>query len=354
MRVGGVRPICHSTDVEQAINRNWRIPVDRVRRFPLGIDTSRFTPVEARAAAAWRQRHGFRAGSFLAIAVGRPAPSKRLDLVIDAVARARSLGADVELLVVGAGVPDALGPLVRTASIEDHVHLWPFHDDLPLAVASSDVLLSMSDYEGFGLAIAEAMSSAIPVISTSVGGVVDLVVDGETGHLVEPGDASAAGERLADLTRRDDRGRGLGVAGRKRAVASEGMSVAARAVTRWSSTRARAASRRPPGLTPATAARRVGSSRDSPPQRSPSAKYNRTGRGPSISSTPERRLPATSPNNTSSGNSSRRASSAAGSACPAAFAPGRDGGIVTTAEAGFGCTPGKITRPNGTGNRAFS
>ena len=55
----------------------------------------------------------------------------------------------------------------------------------------SDVALQKSRGEGFGLAVMEAMWKRRPVVSTRIGGLQDQVLDGETGFLIEPGDAAA-------------------------------------------------------------------------------------------------------------------------------------------------------------------
>jgi glycosyltransferase involved in cell wall biosynthesis len=77
---------------------------------------------------------------------------------------------------------------------------------------------STSEYEGFGLTIAEGMACGLAVVAMSVGGIPDLVVDGETGFLVPSGDVDAFAERLSELDADRPRLRALGRGGRARAV----------------------------------------------------------------------------------------------------------------------------------------
>ena len=141
---------------------------------------------------------GFSDAQLVAIGVGRPAPSKRFDLTIDAVASARRSGADVSLLLVGVGADSDLRDQCERLGVADHVRLLDgrFGDELARLIASSDVLVSASDYEGFGLTLIEGMACGLPVIATAAGGVTDIVVDGETGYLVTPGSSAAIAERL--------------------------------------------------------------------------------------------------------------------------------------------------------------
>jgi glycosyltransferase involved in cell wall biosynthesis len=66
------------------------------------------------------------------------------------------------------------------------------------------------------MSLIEAMALACPVIATDVGGIRDLVVDGETGHLVRPGDGAGITRALLALAADEERARKMGAAGRRR------------------------------------------------------------------------------------------------------------------------------------------
>ena len=78
----------------------------------------------------------------------------------------------------------------------------------------ADVLVHPARWEGFGLAVLEAMLCGLPVVATRVSSIPEIVVDGETGLLVPPDDPSALGAALQRVLA--DPG-GLGAAGRERA-----------------------------------------------------------------------------------------------------------------------------------------
>ena len=114
----------------------------------------------------------------------------------------------MRLVVAGDGplrerVPGALG-------------FVPHHELSPL-YARAAVVACPSRREGFGVACAEAMAHGRPVVASAVGGLLDLVVDGETGLLVPPGDADALRAGLARVLDDAQLRRSMGAAARKRA-----------------------------------------------------------------------------------------------------------------------------------------
>lgn len=229
MRWLGMTPVCHSVQVAEALANHSRVDAKRIRRFPLGIDTDRFGPVEPQTKRAWRERHGLDPASLLVVAVGRPAPSKRFAMAIEAVAHGRSLGANLQLLIIGVGASPELRAVAEECQIDEHVALWDalYGDELAAAIAAGDVLSSTSVYEGFGLTLAEGMACGLPVVAMHVGGVGDLVAHEDTGFLVPSGDIEAHGARLALLAGDPQLADRMGSAGRERAVQMFGVAAVA-------------------------------------------------------------------------------------------------------------------------------
>jgi len=132
---------------------------------------------------------------------GRLSPEKGVDELVDA---ARGM----KLVVAGDGplrarVPGALG--------------FVPHDELQRLYARAAIVACPSRREGFGVACLEAMAHGRPVVASSVGGLRDLVVDGETGLVVPPRDRAALRRALERLLEDSDLRRRLGAAGRERA-----------------------------------------------------------------------------------------------------------------------------------------
>lgn len=216
----GMHMACHSVQVQEALNERSRVDLAAISRFPLGIDTDTFIPAESDTRAELRSRHGLDPDDVAAIAIGRAARSKRFDLAVEALCRAAEEYESARLVLVGPGAHADLEEVVETRAASARVQLLEarFGADLAGTIAACDVLLSTSEYEGFGLTIVEGMACGLPVVATAVGGVTDLVEDGVTGFLVPPGDVGALAERLEQLCASPELRARMGAAGRKRAV----------------------------------------------------------------------------------------------------------------------------------------
>jgi glycosyltransferase involved in cell wall biosynthesis len=163
-----------------------------------GIDTERF--------ALPRRPVGGRV-----IAVGRLARQKRPDLLVHAAARLRDRHPEIEVLLVGEG-PErpAVERLVSELGLGGQVQLLGNREDVPELLATAEAAVLASDYEGCPLSVLEAMAAGVPVVATHVGGVPEILADGSTGRLVEPGQpealAAAIGDLLDDPVLRDSLG----------------------------------------------------------------------------------------------------------------------------------------------------
>lgn len=134
------------------------------------------------------------------ITVGRIAAIKNYKLLIQALALAVAENPDIYLVFVGDG-PEmkSVQELTETTGIQHHVKFLGFRTDVEELLLKSDVFVLSSNYEGVSIAILEAMSIGMPVISTSVGGVPETVVDNVTGYLVNPGDVLAYKDAILKL-----------------------------------------------------------------------------------------------------------------------------------------------------------
>jgi glycosyltransferase involved in cell wall biosynthesis len=106
--------------------------------------------------------------------------------------------------------------LARELRILSRVEFLGDRDDIALLLASSDVFVLATNFEMLPISILEAMRAGLPVIASRVGGVAELVVDGETGLLVPCGSVSALSEALASVIENFDLRVKLGRAGRRR------------------------------------------------------------------------------------------------------------------------------------------
>ncbi len=110
-----------------------------------------------------------------------------------------------KLLLVGDGPEMTIVvKLVQELGIEDQVLFLGKQDNLAELYSISDVILLLSKKESFGLVLLEAMACEVPAIGTNIGGIPEVIVDGETGYLCELGDVETAASLAIQLLSNDE------------------------------------------------------------------------------------------------------------------------------------------------------
>ena len=165
--------------------------------IPNGIELGRFHP-EPTARERIRRELGIDAGAWVIGTVGRIAPEKNHALLLRAAAPL--LGPQHRLVVAGDGpLMASLRELVAELKIAGFVHLLGARGDVPDVLNALDVFVMSSSTEGLPLVVLEAMATSLPVVSTSVGGIPDVLDEGQTGFLVPSEDEAALRDRIARL-----------------------------------------------------------------------------------------------------------------------------------------------------------
>lgn len=187
-----------------------RIPERRVVYIPNGV-----AELPAGDGTAVRAELGISADVPLVGSVGHLRTEKAFEVLIEATARLRERSPDAEVLIAGEGPErEMLEGLRSRLGLADSVHLPGARSDIPDVLAALDVAVCCSDFEGGPLSVMEYMGAGLPIVATRVGGLPELVREGETGILVEPRDPDALAGAIAGLLEDPDRRRQLGAAGR--------------------------------------------------------------------------------------------------------------------------------------------
>jgi glycosyltransferase involved in cell wall biosynthesis len=153
------------------------------------------------------------------LCIGRLIPIKGHLVLLRALAQARAQLPDVTLDVAGRGpLAPALKAYAREVGVEDAVRFLGFVSPVQAAIEDAAVVVVPSLGEGFGMVALEAMERARPVIASAVGGLPEIVADGETGLVVPPADAEALAEAIVSLAGDLARAVAMGEAGRERAL----------------------------------------------------------------------------------------------------------------------------------------
>lgn len=174
----------------EAITRSYRVRPERIAVIPNNRSCLHFTPPTAAQRDAARALLGVPSSLPIAAFIGSLSSEKNPELAIDAMAKLP----EAHLLVAGDGPLRAACEELGRASAPGRVHLLGAVADVRSVYHAADVVLLTSRTEGMPGVLIEAGMSGLPVVSTDVGAVLSIVVDGETGFVVEPSvDAVVAG-----------------------------------------------------------------------------------------------------------------------------------------------------------------
>lgn len=172
---------------------------------PNGVDTRRFSPATSNGGSAPR-----------VIFVGRLIFNKGPQFLLDAIPEVLSRHPGTQFDIVGDGpMRRELQSRAARQGLNGRVRFLGERDDVERLLTEADVFVRPSLLEGMSLTVLEAMASGLPVIATPVGGTAELVDDGVTGYLVEPGGRTQLAERLCALLGNRDLRRQMGRRGRE-------------------------------------------------------------------------------------------------------------------------------------------
>jgi glycosyltransferase involved in cell wall biosynthesis len=172
---------------------------EKVEVIPLGLDLKRFRRA-CPEVQALRRSLGLQPGVPVLGIVGRLVPIKDHATLFHALALFPPSDAAAHLAVIGDGEERArLEGLAVRLGLGQRIHFLGWRADLETILNELDVVICASRNEGTPVALIEAMAAGVPVLSTDVGGVADLVAHAETGWLVPHGDPSAMARAIRHL-----------------------------------------------------------------------------------------------------------------------------------------------------------
>jgi glycosyltransferase involved in cell wall biosynthesis len=185
--------------------RAERVPDQKITVIPNGIDPSIFPARE----------YSMRPRRIAMVACLRE--EKRIDVLVRAASRILARHPEAEFLIAGDGTcRDQLMTLARETGVMHRFHFLGHRDDVPAVLAQADVFVLPSRSEASPNSVIEAMAAGLPVVATNVGGIPELVAEGQTGRLVAPGDPEALAGALLDMLEHPERAADFGRAGRRR------------------------------------------------------------------------------------------------------------------------------------------
>jgi len=216
-RVGGVVPVAIAEEVQRTIEQVYGYK--QAPLIPNGIPTHEYAP-DTEKRLCWRQANRIEAEAIVVVSVGRLVPSKNHALMLNAFSRVRSASPLYLLLVGGGELEDMVRKQIEELGLAARVRMLGVRADIPDVLNASDVFVLSSEWEGNPMSVQEAMASGLPVVSTAVGGVPELLQDGVSGLLVPSGDEQALAHALQRLVDDAPLRQQMGAAGLARARAN--------------------------------------------------------------------------------------------------------------------------------------
>jgi len=206
-RMGAVT-VCVSKAALEFHSRKTGVPRERLVVIHDGVDTARFAR-PARPRGAVRAELGIGPDAKVAGSVGRLDPQKGYRHLVRAFAAILEEIPDAHLVIAGDGPERAM--LRALANVPGHagrVHLVGARSDVPDLLHAFDVFVMPSIYEGFGLALVEAMAAGVPVVASAVDSLPEVLgadePGGAAGRLVPPADPAAIAYAVCEALRNPD------------------------------------------------------------------------------------------------------------------------------------------------------
>ena len=200
----GDRVICVSNAIKDYIQQHYGVSEQIIDVIPRGIDLDLFNPdtVDKSIVSQFMDQYCL-SEKFVVTSVGRITQLKDYETFIRAIAQLRLEFPEIVGLVVGGVHPGkekyfkSLEALVASLGLSGHIKFTGSQQNIAEIYAISDVVVSSSNKpESFGRDAAEALAMSVPVAATNHGGVLDIVMDKETGVLFSPGDPVGLAEAI--------------------------------------------------------------------------------------------------------------------------------------------------------------
>lgn len=194
--------ITPSREVKRVVEDYSWMKGTRVQNIPNGVDLSRVDRAAGRRAPE-RKRLGFSPDQFIVGAIGRLEEHKGFQHLIEAFGMLAKEVEGAGLVLVGSGSwePELRRQAEELGAISSQIHFTGHLDNVDTIYPAFDtvVLPSTTSYETFGQSLVEAMAFYVPVVGSRVGGIPEIITEGENGFLVPPGDAETLARTLVKL-----------------------------------------------------------------------------------------------------------------------------------------------------------
>lgn len=212
------RIIAVSGYTKKEILKNYDIPPWKIKVIFNGVDLEKFKPVEDKA--KFKRALGFSEKDLLILYVGRLYSRKGLPTLISAIPPVVRKARNARFLISGKGLrgeEKKLKSYVEKFKVAQNVVFLGYYPDekLPSLYKAADIFAFPSIYENMPFALLEALASGLPIVTTRVGGIPEVIDDGKNGFLINPYDSLGLANRIRYLIENSKMASEMGVLGRR-------------------------------------------------------------------------------------------------------------------------------------------
>jgi len=184
---------------QDVLKANPAVKAEKVISIGNSIDYERYANVSTTKQQA-KENIGLKADSFVFGSVGRLAPTKGYSYLISAFESVKKEIPAACLVFIGDGrLRNELEKQASETAAVDSIHFLGYRDNVPELLKAMDVFVLSSIAEGLPRSLLEAMAAGVPCVGTEVGGIPEILADGEFGYLVPPKDDKALAEAMLGL-----------------------------------------------------------------------------------------------------------------------------------------------------------
>ncbi len=187
-------------------------PAEKVFTVPLGFNLDKYSVDQETKGIIFRNKYGFEKSELIIGIVGRLVPIKNHDMFLEvaAIVKAKT-NQQVRFAIIGdgesrPGIEKKAAELglsysyyITSPKVKTDIVVTSWETEIDQALAGLDIVVLTSNNEGTPVSLIEAQSAYIPVVSTNVGGVEDIVIHGETGFITEVGDVQLFADYVLKL-----------------------------------------------------------------------------------------------------------------------------------------------------------
>jgi glycosyltransferase involved in cell wall biosynthesis len=180
----------------------YKVKADKIRVIHNGVDTRKFQPATDKRKA--KQELGFNPDDIAVLSVGRLYARKGLFTLIESMPAVVRRFPHAKFIISGKGQSNEMKKLVAHAQklgVNDNIVFTGYYPDrkLPRLYQAADVFAFSTFYENLPFAVLEALSTGLPVVTTRVGGIPEMIESGKNGFLVQPFNSREMSDRILYL-----------------------------------------------------------------------------------------------------------------------------------------------------------